>query len=199
MSVTDHHRAPESVLPRTSSGSTRRRSRILPTLATLLCTLLASVALTGASAGPAAAAPAAAEECTPWVQVPVTEDPDNDGYVNDRHGRVVAQLQSCVDGTGAPRQWYGRAIYHQYGPDTWPNQSAGIRVRLYDFSGECHGCDILWQTPRIPEPGPGLSIIGERVPLAAGRDYGVDVSITYVNPPNPYWFQTGTFVFSSPT
>jgi hypothetical protein len=169
-------------------------------LRVLLTALLAAAALVG-TAGAAAAAPAdPVQDCTPWAPVPNAHDPANDGFVNDRHGRVYPEIQHCSTLPGAPlTQWYARIVYQQYGPDTWPRQSQGIRLQLYDYTDGCHGCDVLVDTGRVPEPGVGNAFVSaHRAILDPNRLYGVNVDITYVNPPNPYWYQTGVFEFDNP-
>jgi hypothetical protein len=165
----------------------------------LLGVLLTAASLMVGMAGAAAAAPAGpTQDCTPWELVPESEDP-YEGYLNDLHGRVWPELQQCSVVPGGPMvQWYGRAVYHHLGPDTEPYESAGVKVRLYDFTSGCHGCETIWATPRIPEPGVGLAIFGQRILLDPAVTYGVDASVTYVNPPNPLWIQTGTKTFDVP-
>jgi hypothetical protein len=164
----------------------------------LLAALLAALTLTVAAAGPAVADPI--QTCTPWTRVSTPADPEDDGYVNDRHGQVYPEIQHCSATPGGPlTQWYGRVVYHQYSADKWSYQPAGITMRLFEYSGGCYGCVVIVQTDRAPEPGVGNSrVSGGRGLLLDNGLYGVDVVVSYVNPPNPSYFQTGVFTFDNP-
>jgi hypothetical protein len=182
--MTDHHDQPP----------TRTRHR----LAAVAGALLAATGAVLLAAGPAAAAPAApaVDTCTDWVDVPYADV--NDGFVNDRHGRVGTQVRTCTSDSG-PATAQARATYTQLGPDTWGRQQEGITLRIFDLAGGCYGCDTIWRTGPLPEPPVGGVFFGPEVVVTPDHPYGTDVSIDYVDPPNPFWFQTGTVEWTSPT
>jgi hypothetical protein len=130
----------------------------------------------------AATAQAQPEACSSWQDV--TAEPD---YVEDGHLYVRAQMQTCeVDGQ---TQLYGRGLIHQLSENTWPYPVEAAHLRFYRNNG-CVGCEPLYESGPMPEPGVGNTFTSPAVPITAGQTYGADTWITFVDPPSPGWIQT---------
>src|SRR4051794_10806150 len=88
LAVNDSTGAESSATSRSNPIRPRWPARTMAVLSALLLSAAAATAL----AGPAAAAvpPPPVQDCTAWTQVPFEDI--NDGYTNDRHGIVAAQV-----------------------------------------------------------------------------------------------------------
>jgi hypothetical protein len=156
--------------------------------------LLLGAALAATVLQVAVAAPAQAGEttCTLWRDVPFKDV--NTGWSNDRHMRVQGQTQKCRRDFG-PWVTFARAHLTHVSADTWPQKDPArpfdnLTVRLYHDNG-CQGCETLWDSGPLPEPGIGKDYYSGTISMTAGQTYGVLLTINYKNPPNPGWFQTG--------
>lgn len=163
------------------------------------CALLvgAVLAVTSLQVGTAQAASIPPREitCTMWKDVPFKDV--NPGWSNDRHMRVQGQTQQCRRTGATVWTTYARGHLTHVSKDTWTEYPFDhLDVRIYRDNG-CIGCEVLYNSGPMAEPGIGKDFYTTSVALTPGQKYGVLLGISYKNAPNPGWFQTANHAWTA--